>query len=131
MASVAGCPYYLIFPGNVLAKRRQPQDKVVAIGIGRGKEAHCLRMTLMNQHYQCCYNLTYFYVLKSKSVSLSQYTLLVFCKLAAGGVTEGVEWPEGHGEEKQVHKTISRVSHNLCLLTYFDAAFTPFCSAYV
>src|SRR5215208_2564663 len=65
MASVAGCPYYLIFPRNVLAKRRQPQDKIVAIGIGRGKEAHCLRMTLMNQHYQCCYNPTYFYVLKT------------------------------------------------------------------
>ena len=36
-----------------------------------------------------------------------------------------MEWPEGHSQEKQVHKTISRVSHNLCLLTYFDAPFHP------
>ena len=58
-------------------------------------------------------------------------TLLVFCKLAAAGVTGGVEWPEGHSEEKQIHKTVSRVSHNLRLLTYFDAAFPPLCSAYI
>jgi hypothetical protein len=70
---VADCPYYFIFPGNVLSKRRQPQDQVVAVGVGRSKETPCLRMTLMNQHYQCCYSPTYFYVLKSKSMPLSQY----------------------------------------------------------